>query len=385
MKKHIHYIILLLTVIIVATSCGKDEPKLEPNKRPTHFKRTVLVYMIGTNTLNYYVDLDINEMIIATDRINLDEYNILTYQATKESNPKLIEISKNGSVVAEKVLIEYSDEYSSVDSQRISQVIHDMQNISPADEYGVIFWSHGMGWIPSKILSDNGVTPTYYGDDYGKHINIDTLADAIPDNLFSFIWMDCCYMSGIELIYELRNKCDYFIGYPTEILSAGMPYDLTMPYLMQPKCDVIGAAKATFDFYSKNANYEFHNCTIAVADMSGIEDLKESSKAILSNSQPLSNTSDLQIYSRGSQGPFYDFRQYIEAMAQHNNRVEYLNSFYSAFEKVMVYKDCTNRFLSININANKYSGISTHAFMNDNSTDEEYYCKLDWYKYVYIK
>lgn len=68
------------------------------------------------------------------------------------------------------------------------------------------------------------------------------LADAIPDGVFDFIWFDACYMSGIETAYELRDKCDTFVAYPTEVYTPGMPYNLTIPYILKETPDLKSAA-----------------------------------------------------------------------------------------------------------------------------------------------
>jgi len=255
----------------------------------------------------------------------------------------------------------------------------DIKNLTPAKDYGLILWSHAMSWTPSRILIDKNVSPTYFGDDYGKHLNIDQLADAIPDDLFSFIWMDCCYMASIECAYELRNKCQWYIAYPTEILSNGMPYNLTLPYLTKENIDIIGAADATFNYF--NNSYDSKYCTISVVDMSQLNQVAEATKILMSTFKPI-DTSDIQKFSRGSQGPYFDFAQYVyQASINTDNFSEKYANFTSALNKAIVYKNHTTKFLNIKIN--QCSGLSTHAVMFDGSDNEKYYYTLDWFNCVY--
>ena len=37
-------------------------------------------------------------------------------------------------------------------------------------------------------------------------MEIDALADALPDNVAEYIWFDVCLMGCIEGLYEMRNK-----------------------------------------------------------------------------------------------------------------------------------------------------------------------------------
>ena len=240
MIKKLSALFIACLISLAFVSCNKEEPNIEPQIA----KNTILVYMVATNTLSGFDYMDMQEMMIAAGNIDLSRNNIVIYHCSKQSNPKLLKISKNKEVVQETVLKEYDDTYESLDPMRMREVVSDMRRLTPANKYGLVMWSHAMSWTPAKISANNTATPSYFGDDYGKHMDIDVLANALPDDVFSYIWMDCCYMSSIECAYQLRNKCDWYVGYPTEILSNGMPYNLTIPYLTGETIDLVGAANA---------------------------------------------------------------------------------------------------------------------------------------------
>ena len=370
-------IILCLAIGFISCKDNNDEPKIE-NKEAN---RTILVYMVATNTLSGYDKMDIQEMLMAANDIDLSKNNIIVYHCSKSSNPKLIQITNKNGITTEEILKEYSDQYSSLEKVRFSEVFMDIKKFAPAKDYGLILWSHAMSWTPSRILIDNNVSPTYFGDDYGKHLNIDQLADAIPNDLFSFIWMDCCYMASIECAYELRNKCQWYIAYPTEILSNGMPYNLTLAYLTKENIDIVGAAEATFNYF--NDSYDLNYCTISVVDMSQLNRVAEATKVLMSTFKPI-DTKDLQKFSRGSQGPYYDFAQYVyQASVNTDNFSEKYANFTSALNNAIVYKNYTAKFLNLKIN--QCSGLSTHAVMYDGSDNEKYYYTLDWFNDIYPK
>ena len=380
MIKKFFSLLFLCLMSVVLIGCNKNGD--EPNNIPEKAKNTILVYMIATNTLSGFDYMDMQEMMIAAQNIDLNRNNLVIYHCSKQNNPRLLKIAKVNEVIDEIVLKEYSEEYKSLDVERINEVISDMQMLTPADNYGLVLWSHAMSWTPAKVAINNEVSPTYFGDDYGRHLNIDILASAIPDNLFHYIWMDCCYMSSIECAYQLRNKSNFYVAYPTEVLSNGMPYNLTIPFLTGENIDLVGAANTTFEYFKYNTDKNSQFCTIAVLDMSKLDALAAATKNIYKGFKPI-DTYGLQKYSRGAQGPYYDFAHYVRVVAENNNTIEYIEEFNQALKDVVVYKNATDKFLNFKINQENFSGISTHALMYDGSSNEKYYFTLDWYDAVY--
>lgn len=381
MNKTIIFLTLILTSLLISCS-SQDEP---PQPKPVEYKRSILVYMVASNSLAGNDLKDINEIIEGLNDIDINKFNILVYRCGINGKSTLSKFTKSNNYFNEVVIKDYIEDDSSVSINRISEVISDMEIHSPSNEYGLILWSHAMAWIPSKLKLDENLEaePCYFGDDFGKHIDIDKLASTIPDNKFEFIWMDCCYMASIETAYEFRNKCKYYIGYPTEILGEGMPYNLTIPYLLKEKYDIIGAADATFKYFNNHLSPSKRSCTISILDMSKLNALSEATSKIMENFRPLNDTSKLQEYSRGSEGPFYDFRHYVWQVASQNETTSHLNTFDDALNNAIIYKNATNRFLSIEIDSDHFSGLSTHAYTNNDSFNENYYRSLSWFKDTY--
>jgi hypothetical protein len=61
-------------------------------------------------------------------------------------------------------------------------------------------------------------------------------ANAIPYKL-DFIIFDACFMGSVEVCYELKDKAEYIVASPTEILSPGFVYSSMMQHLFKPKAD----------------------------------------------------------------------------------------------------------------------------------------------------
>lgn len=388
----------------VLTSCGGNDDPDDPDEPAGRLKRTVLLYAVASNNLSGNLIDDKNEMLQAAREMNMKDLSMLVYEVTVNGNPKLSEIVRqpDGSY-AYSIVKEYDKSLYSTDPQRISQVITDACQLRPADHYGLVLWSHGTGIDPSfsthPTKSDDMISSDFSGQmafsfgsdndpnkrpDYNDKTDIDELADAIPDGVFDFIWFDACYMSGIEMIYELRDKCDYFVGYPTEVFTPGMPYHLTMPCFLRETPDLVEGAKAFFTYYSESSDPSWRVATVAVVDMNKIEPVADLCRKVYPGSAMLP-TLGLQKYTRGSIGPFYDFGQVTRLKASGSNGNADSNAFDKAMSEFVVWSAATDRDFSNNkIEKENYSGISCHLFdPASTGSKDSFYRTLDWYERIY--
>jgi hypothetical protein len=63
--------------------------------------------------------------------------------------------------------------------------------------------------------------------------------------------MDACLMGSVEVAYELRNKADFIIASPTEVIYMGYPYDRIIPELTRKQPDLKKVASDYFNFYNE--------------------------------------------------------------------------------------------------------------------------------------
>lgn len=391
-----HYFLSAIAVgmSLLFYSCGGSDGPDEPSG-PN--KRTVLVYAVASNDLYGNLIDDKNEMLEAAGKMNMNGMSMIVYQITPYENPKLLEIRRQpDGMYGFSTIAEYDKSLYSTDPRRISQVISDVARMCPAENYGLILWSHGTGMDPSfsthSTRSEEVVAPFAgsgmvfsFGSDndkdknpnYYDKIDIDELADAIPGGMFDFIWFDACYMSGIEMAYELRDKCDYFVAYPTEVYRPGMPYHLTMPYFLRETPDLVGSANAFFDYYVNDA------ATVAVMDMSKIEDVAEACKEVYPGSPAIQESGLLKYTTQRTIGPFYDFGQVTKEKALGKN-VD-ISTFNKAMSEFVIWKAATEYDFNFRpISQDNYSGISCHLFDPDSGSEkDDYFMTLDWYKRVW--
>lgn len=404
MKKFIYFLsIIFLTAIV--SSCGKDEPKPPVNPVPDdpsvikpdpenpgsdteQRRRTILVYAVASNNLASDFNDDCEEMLTGMNGIDNERYTLLLYRVLRSGAVDLLEATFHNTGYEFESIKQYDNKTLSTDPDRLSEVIEDVKSLRPAEEYGLIFWAHGSSWEPTfsdhnKSQEDVENLPVFYayGGDQTTGVtdwmDIDEMARALPDGEFEFIWFDNCFMSSIEVIYQLRNKAKYLAAYPTEIYSFGAPYHSAIPLLMQDKYDLRGALYETFYFY----NFQDMACTVALMDLSKIEKVADLCRIAYTDYE-LPDTSGLQVYSRFSYGPYFDFAQLTKVIAKQNGNFS-VYEFEKAMDEFVIYKDCSRlNFSRKPIDPGNYSGISAHAYKVYTQNDD-YYRSLDWYKRVF--
>ncbi len=373
------------TALLLGTSCHKDEPA--PKKKV--MARTVLVYAVASNNLQSYLVSDKEEMIQAAPNVvGLgDNVKVMLYSVASRNSEEatLAELKKNAAGEWDFETIKtYDRETFSTDPERMSSVFADVKDMSPSQNYGLIFWSHGTGWLPN--FSDHNVPKSdsrkrSFGTDTFSSVtdycDIDELAEAIPDGMFDYIWFDACYMMGIEVAYQLRNKCDFIAGYPTEDWNPGMNYDSTLPMLATPEPDLSGAADSFFHYYYDS----YMSVTVTVARTEGLEKLAQAAAAIYEAGERPVTAYGLQNYSRLMYG-MYDFGQYTCAYLSGNkkNDTALAYEFQSALAEVLVSAHCSETDFNgrDSYNPDIYSGFSCHFPNTSNTKREEYYESLDW-------
>ena len=177
--------------------------------------RTVLVYMAADNTLT---DNASPNVLAMKNAMNTDmEYaNLLVFVDKFDAKPVLLHLH-DFMIDTLKVY----DELNSADGGVLRSVIKTVLDDWKAETYGLILWSHGMGWIPgaySMETKSRGPMREEYltkyfatnnhpeGSSQDKYMEIDELADAIPDGVFDYIAFDACYMGAVEVAYALRKR-----------------------------------------------------------------------------------------------------------------------------------------------------------------------------------
>ncbi len=222
------YFLFFLLIAILFAACSNDNNP--DNPASTDSTRSVLVYMVAQNSLAPFASDDVDEMILGMSGVDISLYNLLVYVDDK-SAPVLYHITKDKSGHVIKDAIKKYSEQVSTDADVMKEVVNRAFTEYPADSYGLVYWSHGEGWLPQyQSLSSSKVSTRYIGIDGNSVMSIQDLASALTDTPhLDFLMFDACYMQSVEVDYELRDYTDYVIASPTEIPGPGAYYDKVIP------------------------------------------------------------------------------------------------------------------------------------------------------------
>lgn len=367
--RHICCIITLLTLLF--TACKNENHVTEPTPR------TILVYMVANNSLGEkpvfesdtrpYDRRDLDEMAEAAKNGDLGKCRWIVYHHAYNQQPQLLELTTDGF----KTVKTYDNATSSVTITRMREVIADTKRTAPAEDYGLVLWSHASGWLEDGI-SEPEVSSRSFGIDNGRKMNITSLNKAITGEGFSFVYADCCNMSTIEVAYELRNSTKIFAGSATELPANGMPYDLNMKYFTARQADIIGAARTTYEYYAGLPKAENWWCTMGVVNTSALDKLAEETRRVYQSSDYPAGYSaqSLDLYNRY----YFDFKHFVDALSPDDTEWN------KALDNAVIYCAYMPRFISVYIES--HCGLAT--FIQNSTQDMAFrnYNNLEWFRNV---
>lgn len=381
-------IISLLTVLLAGCKHSKSEP--EPEPQPVNPDGVTIVYAINKSSLSGNFMQDTAEMKAAMVSVDMSRQRLLVYLTESASKTALYELQQIGKkkVLTWRKVKEYDRQQTSTAPAVMKQVISDALSVYPDAEHTLVFWGHGSAWTPG--FSDHETradAPAQYsyGGEYGKNnewqwTEITDIANAIPDGAFRTIWFDCCYMSSIEVAYQLRNKTKMYVAYPTEVWDEGLNYNDVLPYIMRKNQDLTGAAAKFYSYY----NDKNDAVTVSVMDMSKIEAVAEATRALMQqNPDEIGKVTGVSNYRSGGTYGYYDMMQLLKLKDQG----ELWQSVQDSMNRFVIYhaessKDFNNRQWV----QTPLCGVSMHSlgeYGQKEADHEPFYRTLDWYKAVY--
>lgn len=283
-----------------------------PDEEPTIAHRTVCAYMIS-ESLDEPILNNVRMMKSGSVGIS-DNDNLIVYLDRPDLKSMILRVS-NGAIDTVKT---YDKNNLSVDPTVVRDAIAWSFERYPAESYGVIFASHGSGWLMENDTVAVARTPkTSYGyDNGGKSINIPSIKKALSGlPKLDFILWDCCNMQCIEVAYELRNTTDCLIGSPSEIPSTGGPYNKLVPTMFSHSANYRETIlKEYWDYYTRDRGDSLPLSLIYTKDLEQFANVTHQKLQMFMPQNPLKiDLSNLIFYYRDSK------RGYDKVMFDMNN------------------------------------------------------------------
>ncbi|GFI00529.1 clostripain-related cysteine peptidase [uncultured Phocaeicola sp.] len=264
----------------------------------------------------------------------------------------------------------------STKKQVMQTVISDMMECYPSESYGIIFGSHGSGWLPT-------ITGTRSIGVDGVNANtavIPELAEVlrtVNPQKFDFVLFDACMMGCAEVYYELKDATRYCIASVLDVPALGFPYERLMSHLYADnfKDHLVSICKNYIDYYNYNGWG-----TVSAVDCNQMEGLAQDvRKVILSNQENLKSVdaAELQQYGKAGnnfKGYAYDMVQFVENLTGGTVPEEFVQQ----FNKAVIYTGYTPNPTSslYRIDGNNYCGMG--MYIPNSSTTSKY---LLWNNY----
>lgn len=372
-------ILYLFISLFVFTAC-KDDPKPEVEKAG----RTVLAYLISNNKAGASLDDELKgnildmykglaqmrkscDLLIYYRPYSGDAYfegpTIIRYQADGFG-----EINGKRALAGEKLTLEnvlqeadvlkvYNNSgHNALSPTVMTEVLSEMvRHSSESLSYGLIFGSHGTGWMPAAESA------RAFGDDNKVAINLPEMSSAIRAAHIphlDYIYFDACMMGTAEVMYQFRNDASHCVASVMETHVYGYPYDKILSYLYSN--DVTDytekACKEIVKFADENKLW----ATIAAVDLSQMEMLAYRFNELLTANSgriTLFGMSDIQQYGvRQFQNFSYDLLETANLL----NGGPAPATFTKQLEKTVLYADAVSHYSLFDVDKERFCGIGTY-------------------------
>lgn len=421
-------LIALATVFSLVSGCqcrGVDPEK-------TGYDRVVILFSAGRNSLTGYLAEDIQDLkkgyapTLKDDKVFL----VVSHLAAKRGDystptyPSLIRVysDKKAGVVFD-TLKTYTNGNILVGREDMKEVLSDIQRQFKSDHYGLVYTSHASGWLPAGYYEN----PSYFERNYSGsrklsartlpsgavpyvepeeipgapavksigmcnvmeggagvayEMDLTDFAAYLPMHL-DYLLFDCCLNGGIEVAYELKDKCDLIGFSQAEILADGFDYKSLGAQLLEgATANPQAVVESYFQQYAAKTSSSDRAATISLVDCHQLDQLTGVCKTLFEKyrTQIASlNPASVQRYYRTNHHWFYDLEDILVkagiSTAEHSDLTAALN-------KCIKYKAATDEFLYSygGFKIETFSGFSMYLPCNGSAYLDAFYKDLAWNK-----
>lgn len=372
-----------MAALLVVTACNKDagfEPGISGADTASRTgtersysmpsRRVMVMISAGYNSLSGYLTEDLRDLetgyLPEGTYFNSDVLLVLARlprsagDYASPSAPILYRLwaNRDGEVQRDTVLV-WKGDTQLCTKETIHEALTVAQKKFPAQSYGVVFSSHGSGWLPPGYYSDpSQFEPTASGSLWslrsigqdktptgGTEMSLKEFADAIPMHL-DYCLIDACLSGCVEVAHALKEKADIVGFSPTEVLADGFNYKNITSHLFAKPLDPVAVCREYFEYYNAQTGSN-RSATITAVDTRKMAALESVCKDLFESYRPILNTmsgSSVQGYFRADRHYFYDLRDILVRAGiteQEKTRLD------EALNQCILYQAATDYFLSI--------------------------------------
>ena len=335
---------------MVGVSCSNGDSPDGPDVPVTPVGQTVFMFFPWSNSLLSDFRRTVEDMQTVVAQRSMKDERVMVFMATSEREAVLFELKKQNGRCLTDTLRHYSDR-PFTSRQWLTSLFSEVMTLAPASRYGMVVGCHGLAWVPvqgqrsarkrlgsqerideednlykeerideednlykEERIDKEGesndlmhfevqgpVTTRFIGGTYPEtQIETTDLADAMADAGLhtEYILFDACYMSSVEVAYELKDVTHYLIASPTEVLSYGFPY-ITMGKHLLGTPNYKGIVDSFISFYS---SYYLPYGTVAVTDCTQLDALAAIAQQINAAAEEPTNAASAKHINAAAEG-----------------------------------------------------------------------------------
>lgn len=410
-------------LMLSAVACDKTFDDMPGNKGTTPVRnvtsekaQVLVLYSAGFNSLCAALEDDVNDMKSGyLPLVGSMSKAVLVYSRrlsetgryTDRTPSYLIRLSVDGwGKVISDTLKTWPETDEAVSASTMTDVLETVKGLYPHASYGMVFSSHGSGWLPSGYYSTGKITAGTAGLQAVPYIDpnsdgsmprvksigidnitsrntyemeIETFAQALPMK-FDYIIIDACLMGCIEVAYALKDKCDKLVFSQAEVLEDGLcDYTTLTQRVLKPGVpDLYNLCEDSYRHYKNQDDPIYRSLTISMIDCTRLDGLAESCKSLFSkyrNQISLVNAANVQGYFRSRKHWFYDL---TDILRQSGVPEADMTDYNKAMSDCVLYNAATDTFINFDIRT--HCGLSMYLPADGNSELDEFYKTLSWNK-----
>lgn len=347
---------------------------------------SVFVFLISDNDLDDHTEYIIDDLIRGLKGCSAGS-ELFLYVDRQTDTPYLRHfVLLEFGQVRTRMIKAYQEQYSTSPSV-FKDILKTMITESSSERYGLIYWSHGSGWLPANEAPEvfKALTKAI-GVDGPYSMGVLDMADILSFTKAPyFLLFDACFMGSVEVVYALRNSADYIIASPAEMLGIGFPYHSMLPELIKGTRESLAASiSAYMDFCYTDVYEEGMVSGIAsLIDCNEMDGLAEIFKILVSNDHDSIDRKSIQTFDCYSPNLYFDLGNYAVVLS--TDTILYF-AFERQLERTIVRKVNTPSVFTQTGSRDSillirtYSGLST--YIPGTYLDGSYY-KNEWYRYCH--
>lgn len=415
--------VLASLLMLSAVACDKTFDDMPGNKGTTPVRdvtpekaQVMILYSAGFNSLNAALEDDVNDIKSGyLPLVGSMSKAVLVYSRRLSETGKytdrtpsyLIRLSVDGwGKVVSDTLKTWPETDEAVSASTMTDVLETVKGLYPHASYGMVFSSHGSGWLPSGYYSTGKITAGTAGLQAVPYIDpnsdgsmprvksigidnitsrntyemeIETFAQALPMK-FDYIIIDACLMGCVEVAYALKDKCDKLVFSQAEVLEDGLcDYTTLTQRVLRPVVpDLYNLCEDSYRHYKNQDDPIYRSLTISMIDCTRLDGLAESCKSLFSkyrNQISLVNAANVQGYFRSRKHWFYDL---TDILRQSGVPEADMTDYNKAMSDCVLYNAATDTFINFDIRT--HCGLSMYLPADGNSELDEFYKTLSWNK-----